>query len=231
MSANKDYTRDVQLDPGTIEDLVVHVVQNNDKLQEDGLKACAVEIIGHAGLGKTSLVEQIGLKLKKKVVKINLGQLDELGDLVGFPMKEYEICISTNVTTGEKECKWVTEIEAKNHLFKEGKLTGDTRMGYALPEWIIGAEDLEYGGILLLDDFSRAQTRFMQAAMEIVDKGEFYSWKLPKKWSVILTSNPPDGKYMVAATDVAQQTRYSSFGMTFDKEVWAKWAENTGIDG
>ena len=31
--------------------------------------------------------------------------------------------------------------------------------------------------------------------------------------------------------DNAQKTRYISFELGFDKDVWARWAEKEGIDG
>lgn len=67
--------------------------------------------------------------------------------------------------------------------------------------------------------------------MEVIDKQEYISWKLPKNWHVILTSNPDNGDYNVTSMDVAQQTRFISVEMKYDVNVWAKWAETAGIDG
>jgi hypothetical protein len=71
----------------------------------------------------------------------------------------------------------------------------------------------------------------MQATMEILDRQEYVSWKLPKNWHVILTSNPDNGDYNVTSLDVAQKTRFISVEMKYDANVWAKWAESAGIDG
>jgi hypothetical protein len=73
--------------------------------------------------------------------------------------------------------------------------------------------------------------RFMQAVMEICDRQEYVSWKLPKNWHVILTTNPDNGDYNVTSLDVAQQTRFISVELKFDERVWARWAENVKIDG
>jgi len=73
--------------------------------------------------------------------------------------------------------------------------------------------------------------RFMQATMEILDRQEYVSWKLPKNWHVILTTNPDNGDYNVTSLDVAQKTRFISVEMKYDVNVWAKWAETAGIDG
>lgn len=67
--------------------------------------------------------------------------------------------------------------------------------------------------------------------MELIDNQEYISWKLPKDWHVLLTSNPSDGEYLVNEMDVAQKTRYISVSLKFDVKEWAKWAETQGIDG
>jgi len=67
--------------------------------------------------------------------------------------------------------------------------------------------------------------------MELVDRQEYISWKLPKDWHILLTANPDNGEYLVQSIDVAQRTRFVSVNLKFDKDVWARWAETQGIDG
>ena len=82
---------------------LTHLIKNNKSLQEDGLKPVAISICGGAGLGKTSVVEQLAEELNIKNVEIiNLAQLDELGDLVGIPVKEYYMTKITNETQSGK---------------------------------------------------------------------------------------------------------------------------------
>ena len=73
--------------------------------------------------------------------------------------------------------------------------------------------------------------RFIQAVMELVDRQEYISWKLPKDWHILLTANPDDGEYLVNAIDVAQRTRFVSVVMKWNHERWAEWAEKESIDG
>ncbi len=242
MSKDK-FTRDVHLDPKSVVELLDHVIINNVQLQKNGKRPVAFEIKGESGLGKTSIVQQVAEKHNKVFVKLNLAQIEELGDLVGFPMKEYEVCDTIAPVEQEENvigfipvkqepqnCEWVNEITAKHYLADHRELTGNSRMSYAPPEWIAG-QDGANGGILLLDDWNRADPRFLQAVMELVDRQEYISWKLPKAWTIVLTANPDTGGYLVNSTDVAQQTRFISVNMDFDKETWAKWAEQAGIDG
>ena len=70
----------------------------------------------------------------------------------------------------------------------------------------------------------------IQAVMELIDRGQYISWSLPPKTTIVLSSNPDNGDYSVSTLDNAQKTRYMSFSVDFDIEVWAKWAEFEGLD-
>ncbi len=211
----------VKLNVEELKGFVKHMIVNNQTIQAQGKVPVAVNIEGDAGLGKTSAIVQLGQELGKQVVKLNLAQLEELGDLVGFPVKEYQ------VKNAEGKTLWITEqeIEIAN---QKGYRVVDKRMSHAAPEWIQGKGE---GGILILDDYTRADQRFTQATMELLDRQEYVSWKLPKDWHIVLTTNPDNGDYNVTSLDVAQKTRFISVELKFDVDVWAKWAETAGIDG
>jgi nucleoside-triphosphatase THEP1 len=210
-----------QLNVEELKDFIKHMVINNQLIQAQGKVPVAINIEGDAGLGKTSAIMQLGQEMNKQVVKLNLSQLEELGDLVGFPIKEFQ------VKNSEGKTLWITEHEIETANSK-GYRVVDKRMTHAAPEWIQGKGE---GGFLVLDDYTRADARFMQATMEILDRQEYVSWKLPKDWHVILTTNPDNGDYNVTTLDVAQKTRFISVELKFDVDVWAKWAEQAGIDG
>jgi hypothetical protein len=210
-----------QLNVEELKSFIKHMVINNQKIQEDGKVPVAINIEGDAGLGKTSAIMQLGQELSMTTVKLNLSQLEELGDLVGFPIKEFQ------VKNSEGKTLWITEHEIETANSK-GYRVVDKRMTHAAPEWIQGKGE---GGFLILDDYTRADARFMQATMEILDRQEYVSWKLPKNWHVILTTNPDNGDYNVTTLDVAQKTRFISVELKFDVDVWAKWAEQANIDG
>lgn len=72
---------------------------------------------------------------------------------------------------------------------------------------------------------------FIQSVMELIDKQEFMSWKLPKGTTIVLSSNLDNGQYNVASIDEAQKTRFIEFEMEFDVNEWAKWAEEEEIRG
>ena len=211
----------VQLNVDELKGFIRHMVKNNQHIKSEGKIPVAINIEGDAGLGKTSAILQLGKELGMEVVKLNLSQIEELGDLVGFPVKEFL------VKNQEGKQRWITEAQVPAAM-KAGYTVADKRMSLAAPEWIQGKAE---GGFLILDDYTRADHRFMQATMEILDRQEYVSWKLPKNWHVILTTNPDNGDYNVTSLDVAQKTRFISVEMKYDVNVWAKWAEKASIDG
>lgn len=306
----------VNLNIEEVKDFLKHIVDNNRYLQSNGKKPVAVEIIGESGIGKTSSVLQLTNELSMNCVKLNLAQIEELGDLVGFPVRQFQLCKHTgestlepavkaekhkvmktidkvvtemqtvevdepqvkktkkqvlengklvikeieetvyvkttkevpvevtvqetieveedvNVpvatqSTGGYECLWIDENAVQEYIKRGYEFTGEKRMSYCPPEWIA---DKQGGGVLILDDWNRADIRFIQAVMELVDRQEYISWKLPKDWHIILTANPDNGNYLVQSIDTAQRTRFVSVNLKFDAEVWARWAETEKIDG
>jgi len=211
----------VNLNVKESKEILKYIFENNRHLQKGGKAPVSIELISDAGIGKTSIVQQIASELGLHFVKLNLAQIEELGDLVGFCLKEFEVC-------KDDTCSWIPEHALDQYLKAGYTFTNNKRMSYAAPEWIA---DKPEGGILLLDDAWRADPRFIQACMELISRQEYISWKLPKNWHIVLTNNPNDGEYSVNEIDEAQRTRFISFGLKFDEKCWAEYAESVGIDG
>lgn len=207
-------------------EIINYIIDNNVRLKEEGKKPTAVDLCGPAGIGKTSIIEQIAEERGALLVKINLSELEEVGDLCGVPITEYYICKGEG---SDEECMWVTK-DLVDYYIKAGwgMKSPESRMSYAIPAWV--PQDPEQECILLLDDYTRAEPRFLQATMTLIDRGEYLSWKLPKKCHVVLSSNPDDGQFSVSSIDAAQKSRYISFDIGFDVKVWSKWAEENQID-
>lgn len=244
----------VNLNAKELKGFLNHIINNNRSLQEKGKLPVAVEVVGESGIGKTSNILEIANENNLNFVKLNLAQIEELGDLVGFPVRQFQMYKEKIVskTTGDqlnytaaqraaaskdladmtqkttkKVGMWVDELAVQEYLKNGYKMTGKNRMSYCAPEWIADKKD---GGILLLDDWNRADMRFIQACMELIDRQSYISWTLPKDWHIILTANPDNGDYLVNSIDSAQKTRYITANLKFDVNVWAEWAEDAGID-
>lgn len=199
-----------------VKTVLSHIINNNRYLESRGHKKNCILLESEAGIGKTSVVQQIASQFNLGCVKINLSQIEQTGDLLGFPIREFQ---------SEDGSNWISE---KDPQLAKAKLSKNTRTSFCPPAWVPTNGN---GVILLLDDFTRAPIHIMQAVMEIIDRQEYISWKLPKDCHVFLTSNPADtGDYIVTSLDNAQQTRYIKLKMKFDINEWAAWAEHHGVD-
>ena len=214
-------SKQVSLNVKEAKSFLAHIIQNNRYLQENGKLPVAVEVVGDSGIGKTSTIVQLADELNLKFVKLNLAQIEELGDLVGFPIRQFEVCVDGG------DCLWIDEHAVQEYTKQGYQFTGANRMSYCPPEWISNSSS---GGILLLDDWNRADIRFIQAVMELIDRQQYISWSLPRDWHIILTSNPDNGEYLVNSIDNAQKTRFISVDLKFDINCWSEWAENAQID-
>ena len=218
---SKKTNASVSLNVNELKDFLKHIIDNNRYLQENSKPMVSTEVIGDSGIGKTSAIVQLADELGLNFVKLNLAQIEEIGDLVGFPIRQFEM-------KDKKLTEWVDENSVEDYRKKGFESTGLNRMSYCPPEWISGKTN---GGILLLDDWNRADMRFIQAVMELIDRQQYISWKLPKDWHIILTANPDNGDYLVNSIDNAQKTRFISVNLKFDLKCWGKWAEQSKLDG
>ena len=202
-----------------------YLLDNNKELYEKGQTPIAIGLEGEAGIGKTAVVEEVAGKRGMTFCKLNLAQLEEVGDLCGFPMKEVLLQYQVN---GQLKTRWWPE-SMLDKIPQGVKVTPTTRMGYAAPAWL-PKEENENGCILLLDDYTRANPLFMQATMELINTASYISWKLPKNTTIVMTTNPDDGEFSVTSLDNAQKTRFVNFNLKLNVNDWASWAEFNSID-
>lgn len=204
-------------------DIIIKNFEYNKILLENGFKQNAICFTGDSGIGKTSIVaqavEDLSNKLSKKInlVKRNLAELSDSSDLIGYPK------VKTLIKKGDIS-KWIFD----NNLnqYPDWEKTESSITTYAEPDWV---EELQEGGILCLDDYSRAAPRLLQAVMELIDSGKYHSWSLPKDVLIVLTGNPAGEDYLVAEEDRAQKTRYIEYEVEFNYESWRNWATTKNI--
>lgn len=210
---------------GEFKDIFKYLVKNNFKLIDRGKKPISIGLEGRCGLGKTTILKEIAEELGMTYVRIGLSELEEVSDLTGFPLKEYEVYFA--------DCpgcpKWVAS-DILNNIHKDFEFTGNSRMGYATPAWL-PREENPNGILLNIDDFTRSNSLFQQALMELIQNGKYITWELPSKTVIALTSNPDNGTYTVTSLDPAQKSRFINFPVKFEMQQFAQWAENNEIDG
>lgn len=201
-----------------------HFIDTNRMLNDEGKTSVSVAFTGPQGIGKTAIVQQVADSRNMGFVKLSLHELEEVGDLVGYPVKEFRI-----VNRQNKKSLWVpAEMLDKVDQDRYAN-TGDTRMGYAKPAWV--PKFNENGTILLLDDYARSSQMLVQATMELINTGKYVSWGLPKYTTIVLTANPDNGEFNVNSLDPAQKDRFVNFDLEFNIDSWAQWAEASEIDG
>ncbi len=98
---------------------------------------------------------------------------------------------------------------------------------FAAPDWVPTKDG---PGILLLDDFNRADDRILRGIMQLLQRGELVSWSLPPRWHIVVTANPEGSDYSVTPLDDAMLTRMLHVSMEFEHKVWARWAVDAGVD-
>lgn len=205
------------------EDLLNFTIDNNRQLQDAGQAPIAISFTGEHGIGKTSLVEQVAKKRGMTLTKLSLHELEEVGDLIGYPVKEYKVVEKKTGKNG-----WVAADVLERVDREKFKVTNESRMGYAKPAWV--PQYNENGCILLLDDYARSSNMLIQATMELINTGRYVSWSLPKYTTVVLTANPDNGEFNINSLDPAQRTRFMNYELGFNIDDWAKWAEGAELD-
>lgn len=133
-------------------------LKNNKRLEDAGNRPIAINIEGPAGIGKTESILGYCKEHDITVAQLNLAELEDIGDMSGFPIKEVEICaldkdnMKTVIGT-----KWVPENQSIN-LPVHVRTTGRTRTSYAPPVWV-PREFNPNGTVLFLDDYTRKQIK------------------------------------------------------------------------
>jgi len=211
------------INPNQAKRLLNHFIDTNRMLQDAGQSPVAIGLTGQHGIGKTDIVEQVAKERNMGFVKLSLHELEEVGDLIGYPVKEYRI-INKETNKGV----WVAADMLESVNDAKWKKTPKSRMAYAKPAWV--PEFNENGTILLLDDYARSSQMLVQATMGLIKEGKYVSWSLPKYTTVVLTANPDNGEFNVCSLDSAQKTRFADYNLEFEIDSWAKWAEAANID-
>ena len=214
-----------QYKPSEVYNILRDLIEANDKLMDNSQLPVSVSIIGTHGIGKSTICKEIAMDMDRHFFKLNLAQLTEPSELQGFYLKEFYL---TRQIADVTEEIWVTENLIPKFVEEGFKYTTVVRTVSCPPDWVV---NLKEGSILCLDDFSRGNSLFSQAVMELVNTNEMIGWDLKdKKVQIILNENPDNGEYNVSSSDAAQGDRMAKINMVWDAQDWASRAEKIGLD-
>lgn len=104
----------------------------------------------------------------------------------------------------------------------------DGKTVYNTPKWVPSNTDKP--GILLIDDFNRADDRILRGLMQLLQNNGLMSWSLPENWQIICTANPEGSDYSITNLDDAMLTRMMHITMKFEPKEWAMWALKNNVD-
>ena len=198
-----------QVTPEGLKKLLVHVFETNfekqDKEDKVGTPIC---IWGTHGIGKTQIAEAFARERGWLQRYIAPAQFEEMGELHGMP-------VIHDPTPNE---------------FGKPNFSGDEITVYLPPDWVPNKDKHPGPGILLLDDFNRADDRILRGIMQLLQNFELQSWQLPKQWQIVATANPEGGDYSVTPLDDAMLTRMLHVTLSFCPKDWAIWATSAGVD-
>lgn len=207
--------------PNETYSVLKQVIAANDTIMADGGIPVALSLVGTPGLGKTTICRELAKDLGRGFYKLNLAQLTEPSELVGYYSKEYQVVKGDDV-------RWVTENMLPRSSEAGFKYANLSRTSPCPPDWVV---NLQNNSLLLLDDYSRGNSLFSQAVMELINEQTMIGWDLKsKKVQIILTENPDDGEYNVSSMDKAQNDRMMKIHMVWDAQDWAERAEKIGLD-
>lgn len=202
--------------------LIANITDNMDRAVR-----VTLNIWSTPGVGKTSLVKSLAGEPViwngktwdgYEIIDIPLAQIEEMGDVLGFPVEEIRMTDPSGKTV------WIKAVDAliKDYLEKGYTTDGTQRTQYARPSW---APVEERPGILLFDDGNRASQRIMKGLMQLVQDYRTISWEIPRGWTIIFTGNPDNRMNQVTTMDSAQLSRMKHITLLPDVREWGIWAE------
>jgi hypothetical protein len=172
---------------------------------------------GPPGIGKSSIVEQIGKEMKRIVVDLRLAQLDPT-DLRGIPMPNRE----TMRADWFLPAFWPERAEenGEREVMKNGK---KTKVRYKAGNCPLGP------GILFLDEIEKAPVSVKNAALQLVLDRRIGDYKLPDDWSMVCAANREEDGCFSQPLGNALANRLTHLEVEADVETWSAWARENGV--
>jgi MoxR-like ATPase len=193
---------------------------------------------GSPGIGKSSVINQIGKLSNRKVFDIRLALLDPT-DLRGIPFY--------NPASGSAE--WApssilprnlpvgTHIAEIDIMGDDGKVIGSHQriVNNATDEVVVMAENImldliaDQTAILFLDEINAAPPVVQAASYQLVLDRQIGEYRLPEGVSIIAAGNNEGDKAVTFKMPTPLLNRFTHLDFTVDFDDWNIWALNTGV--
>lgn len=159
--------------------------------------------VGHAGIGKTQTVLDVGKEEKVPVSVLRIGSKNDVGDLLGM------LTLATmKMAVGEN-------YESKNVTV------------YAPPKWY---REIQNGGILFLDEVNRGKPELTDALMQLLDARRLDEFELADDVIIVAAANPETEDYDVNIADKALLDRQVCVPVHITTEEIIEYAASNGWD-
>lgn len=205
----------------------------------------ALNIIGHAGNGKTELVEALGTELDMAVVAPRAGEL-EGGEFTGIPRDHIEdgALVMKYALPGflphyklDKDGNIETFIDDEG---MERKRINIKLLGAAIKnrkqlekKHGEGWENKVKGVVIFLDEVNRAQDDATKMSIfQLPEKYAIHTYSVPENCVVMSAMNPSTDEYQVNEMDAERAFMDRMIHIKLESKVddWLIWAERNGVD-
>ena len=146
-------------------------------------------LLGHTGIGKTQIVEQLARELNLDLIVLHVATL-EPSDFVGL----YQIIENHTMNCSPG---WLPYKEVPAELKDKVELIPHNQ-GYINPN----------GGILFLDEVNRGHEDIRQALYQLLNTKRIHTYSLPDNYHIVAAANPTES-YEVYEFDNAAKNRFA----------------------
>lgn len=224
-------------------DLVTMITRRYEDLRKGIRQQDVICLWGPPGIGKTAMIDEVLYRLKKKgftnVRSSSLGGNGRPDNSLYLPGREEQSYIGSNNKKYQKQVWAGNEMAgipafADNGMSPEDRTQADLYANGGRYKTSETGENIcvarPDGGILFIDEFSRAQEDLMVEFMKIFSDAKFgTNIYLGSRWLVVLAANRKADMEGISTADrfrldSAQQCRIESYNVVINPETWLTWA-------
>ena len=184
-----------------------------------------VMLWGPPGVGKSSLIHQVGAELyssvlnadQNSVLDLRLAQLEPT-DLRGVPMPNHD--------TGRAD--WYLPAFWPARALKATERVLETTDGKPTTIPVKAGECLTGPGILFLDEIEKAPISVKNASLQLVLDRKIGAYKLPDDWAIVCAGNNEDDNCFSGPLGAALANRMLHVPVEPDVDAFAAWARDSG---